>query len=672
MPFAALLLLAAQDSPAVRFLPTDAAALEALEARVVGVEKIGNEDAATLVEVEVENSGAVDAEALVFEFDPGARGQLVRVLRVDAPHYGRAGRVAPAGGATVYPLLVPFEEKLARKLEVRVVEASFVQGGARWDELPLVVGRLEVTRAVDPAFGKTLSRTEVAITNRIEHAVDAIFRAEYTDPFRCTTLLRVRLAPATTTVHVQDQLPLSANFYQLGAAIRRLELVDWSVIVDDGAEAGRARMEAAWNDWRRVEPGLFPLRASCTFDRTADSAADSAAGLVQIEADGRIEFDFQDDLSAVARKELAEFGRALAWELTRPGLEEVLGERQLALQRLGEPSIVTFPDPPFDPNSTEHHLLLSGGRIVGDSSQPLGGGLEASWVTESDERGWRVVERSVPYATHDPRAGRIERFDWIEGTDFPRLARRSENREYMGGGTSELLLTFDGWTTNVLPLAERRPRRPPVGALADRLRDAWDGSYRYPDPEATLTGRFRIRTPGTDGVWIGRRDVRGTFELARMRGGFWRDASAEVEGRSLTEDERATLGDAALDRFLMWSSRDLARLPPFEAAFAGATLEQRGAWIVVEGVAITGVRLEAGRVAALRRRDGRETEVVWKQVKKVWVPVEQRTGAETVSVAWKVLGDGWLLPSEVVFTDVFTDWGPERMELSHHAVQRPR
>ena len=68
---------------------------------LVEVEAIGTEDSAALIGIEVTNTGTIDAEPLEFELDPGTRGRPVRVLRVDAPHYGRAGRVSPAGGAVV-------------------------------------------------------------------------------------------------------------------------------------------------------------------------------------------------------------------------------------------------------------------------------------------------------------------------------------------------------------------------------------------------------------------------------------------------------------------------------------------------------------------------------------------------------------------------------------------
>ena len=129
------------------------------------------------------------------------------------------------------------------------------------------------------------------------------------------------------------------------------------------------------------------------------------------------------------------------------------------------------------------------------------------------------------------------------------------------------------------------------------------------------------------------------------------------------------LADAVRDRFLMWSNRDVCRQPPFERAFAGATLEEDGGWIAVTGAALSGVKLAGGRVAALRWSWGRETELDWVEAGGDLLPVLQASGDERLELRWKSLGKGWHFPAEVLFVDVFPDWGPERMELSKLKVR---
>ena len=65
--------------------------------------------------------------------------------------------------------------------------------------------------------------------------------------------------------------------------------------------------------------------------------------------------------------------------------------------------------------------------------------------------------------------------------------------------------------------------------LADELRAAWERHARFPDPDAEVRGRFVATNPGTDGVWVGRTRVGGTFALSGVQPNFWRHSDCTIE-----------------------------------------------------------------------------------------------------------------------------------------------
>ena len=297
------------------------------------------------------------------------------------------------------------------------------------------------------------------------------------------------------------------------------------------------------------------------------------------------------------------------------------------------------------------------------------GGLSETWSGSTDGA-WRLMRRSQQVVSLQPEAVNVVEVNWLgRGTEWMPTRVVWTKSDWAGTGSREVL-SFDEWVSNPAPLAERTP---PTGELADELATVWDVFYRYPDPEVQITGAYRARNAGNDGVWGGVRDVKGDFDLAAFRGGFWRDAAVGFSGKARGDDQRAVLENAVLDRILMWSGRDLCRAAPFAEAFAGARLERDGDWITATGAAVQAVRLQGSRIAAIRDGRGVEVSYKWAEVAGQWVPTESSRGIERVAVEWKRVAGGWIWPAKVEFSDVFTregySWGPESLEFSKVEVK---
>lgn len=676
----------AAQTAASPFVPGDAASLGA---RVVDLEAASKKaEVGVLVEIEVSNPTGLHAEPLVFRFTPrGKDPEPYEVRRVEAPHFGRAGpMVAPRGKAT-YPLLVPKAPKELKGVSVEVLSASFAE---ELPDLPrepasiATVGRPSSENRFDDERGRSLDRSFLPLENRLDHPVDLVLRAEFSEPFRATSLVTARLEPGESVQHVVRDLPLgrlagAGEVSYLGAKITKLELVDWSALVDDGTARATQILRQAWEGWRRVPEERFPLSARFSIDVDGPAGSSSARGTLRFLADNSVRVEAEGAAGAVSdAKELAE---DLSWSLTRPPLDALLEGNELQLQALGATSILRLRHAPFLRMQGATHLGLRDGRIVFDASGPLGGGLRNSWLGRGegdDGTGWRLLGRDVLLSTLDDLPDRELRIDWSAGPVALPAVVRVRDQGILGREVVRTTLTLGDWRSGVELGAEPVV---PAGPLAERLREAWDGFYRYPDPDVVLEGAFQATNAGNDDLWGGVRKVKGSFALRRFQGAFWRDTAFELDGR-WDDLEAARLVSAVRDRFLMWSVRDLHREPRFATAFAGVELvEEAGGWIGVRGGPVEGVRVVDGRVVALRRFGG-EVELRWRKIADVLVVAERTVGRESVEVEYarvgaKARGDDrggapWLLPTAVTFRDVFTGrdrrWGPESLKLSRWSI----
>lgn len=671
---AALLLLAVPQAPAAAppashtFVDLDpgsaTASLEDIEPVVRGSE-------GCVLTVEVARPRGFDGhvEPLRFRVTPKGRdAQPIELLRVDAPFHGRAGRAAGDEPVEVQ-LLCPLDPKAARGARIEVLDVSAWTGPAPRSEPPVEVGRPRTTTAVDPDYQRSLTRSTIAVTNTCAFDVDYVLAVEFVGPKKATSLVRGRVAANATDQLVVRHLPTGLGEFP-GAEARSAELVDWSVLVDDGAEEARRLLTRVWDGAYRVPAERLPLAARVTWEATASGGRTRREGRFVVEADGGITVELDGEHDATSTRTVTtDLERAL-WAIARAPGASVGGG--VTLVRGGAAPIVRSDAPLF-----EHGLqgavsvAIEGGRIARTASDALAGLMGDalprvwSWSAGGAPRllGWS--QRSI---SSIPAARTDVRLDWLRHGDLWLPVRFSEvTPEWSPGMGRATTLTLGDWTPDVAPIEDAAL---PTGALADGLRAAWDGFYRYPTWDARITGEFRARTPATDGVWIGRRDVRGSVRLAGITGSYFRESSAEVDEKRATDDERATLEGAVLDRVLMWTGRDLCRQPRFDEAFRGARLERDGPWTLTHGAALEAVRVEDGRVAAIRTRFGAEVEFLWKEVRGALLPIERTSGEETLTIDWREVEDGWLLPARVRFEDVFgEDWGPETLELSKVEVE---
>lgn len=670
---AAVLTLAPGAPPQRTFVDLDPATVDA---SLEGVDAVLRGEPGAVVTVEVRRPRSFDGfvEPLVLRIVPKGKGAApLEVVRVDPPFHGRAGRAA-GRDPVVVPLLVPLEAAALKGARVEVLEASCWTGAEPAAEAPVELGRPSTASAFDPLYQRSISRTTIPVRNLGDDPVDVVLEAKFLKPERATSLVRGRVEGGATTELVISALPTGAG-ERPGVQVRAVDLVDWSVVVDRGEDEARRLLEGAWATMYRVPAERFPLAARFVREyRDADRVA-KKEGTLTLAADGevRVSLDTGPD-ATVERSVRADLERVL-WAVARPPLDELL-EGEPTLVRRGPRPVVRTERPlvPHDMGGAVAHVVEDG-VLVAHAKDPLAGergeGLPARWRW-SPGPAPRLLGRIRPQVSTIPSAVREQRIGWQDlggGLWLPTVAT-DEASEWSPGIGSRTTMTFTGWRTGAEPAA---PGPPPQGPLADRLRAAWDGFYRYPTTEARIEASFRVKNPGTDGVWIGRREVRGSLVLEDMRGGFWASSSAEVREKRATPDDLAILAGSVLDRVLMWSGRDLCRQPPFDVAFAGATLEEDGRWILARGAEVAAVRLEGERVAALRTAFGAEATFRWKEVAGHLVPEARASGGETITVRWKEWRDGWLLPSAVEFEDVFgEDWGPETLELDDVVVTPDR
>jgi hypothetical protein len=640
-------------------------------ASVHGVDAVLDGEPGCLVEVEVERPRGFDGyvEALRFRITPRARGaEPVEVRRFDAPYYGRAGRAA-GPKAVVYPLLVPFEAKAAKGAKVEVLEVSAWTGAPPDEEAPVEVGRPTSSTNFDADFQQSLVRSTLPLRNLRDREVDVVLLATYSGPKRATTLVGGR-APANGTLDLVVRFLPTGLGERLGADITRAKVVDWSVIDDDGATAARRSLAAAWDDSFRLPDELFPLAAKFTFVYEGEGKRHTRAGALQLDRTGKVTvvLDGAHDANA-ARSTTADL-EALLWCLTRPAFDTLqLGP--VTLQRGGRRQVVRVGENPLrGSHSGSVSFVIEDGLIVQVSPDPLGAelgdGNPTAW-TWSKTSTPRLECRRLQRFAGNPDAYQEEQFNWSQasGTWLPSRITVREGEFVPGAGSLETF-TFAEWSPAASTLASPTV---PTGPLADELRAAWDTFYRYPTPHARFAGEFRAVTPGTDGVWRGRKDVRGSFALEEAEGGFWRRSEATISGKKLTPDEHASLQGAVLDRVLMWSGRDVCRMPCFDEMFRGAELARDGEWILAPGASVKAVQLANGRVKSIRTAFGGEATLRWDTIDGVLLPVERRAGDEAVRVKWKELEAGWWFPVRVDFEAVFgRDWGPESLELTGVSV----
>jgi len=696
----ALLNLLAGASCAVLFLAPETTAerdLGALSCSVVE-SKLGA--SGTLVVVEVRNGAAAAAEPLSFEFvtqpkKKGAASSTLSAERVLIPHVRRYGRPVAAGGKERYPLLLRWYDADVR-FQARVTSALW---NAPWPAPAPGKPKLAFDGPKDAESlnhqGVKVNAMRVELRNPEAFDVDVLFRATCTAPRNGETLLGVRLRAGEVRNWIVSQLP-SHNPYRSedtleGLDVSKLELVDWCYIAPADAQADEQRFRELYANWMRWDAPLPLLEGRFEFAASARRFEAGGkempfevlgGGHFELDTSGaarlRVDAPTRGNAADLEREARAAFGEMLA-DVLRPSAEELLARtRARALgvdvfeldgagwwrgQNTGWSGSTSGAEGEFLPNFSfrDGRLCASGDREELDSYV---------WRTRELASGWVVTQREM--ADGNSKA----EFDYVEFE--PGLALPVAFRSQRGAGgvvfERQLLRVFDVRRSNA-PAAAPTANALPSGDGVETLRAAWDFGWRYPASPRRLRARIEAKTPATDGLWLGRKQLRGELELAGYTGfrtseRGWGSYRFELEG-TLSAVERMALGMALDDRLRLWAGRDFNGRASFESTFAGAVIgapDAKGRF-AIEGSRLASVSVRDGRVVELERRSGGALRLSWKKFGDDWLVVRTEQGSEHLEVNFARAGDEWA-PATLRFERVFgDDWGPEEFKLSNLRVE---
>lgn len=622
-------------------------------------------DTGTLLWVEFANKGELHIEPLEIRLMPKAKGsEAIEIHRVEEPYFGRAGHAVPPRGKLQFPFLVPVEPKLLKGARVEVLYASASTTALELPERFVEIGKPRTSNEFDSRWQRSLDRTTVSLKNLLERPIQLTFEATYRKPHKATSLVRVSLAPSEQREFVIEGISTGTEFpLVIGADVKKLELVDWSVHCDDGGAVARDLLAAVWADWHRLPRDLFPLTARFELDVSSSRFGARSKGNLRIESDGRLELDPDGELASDPLAAAEWLGRELAKQLVRESFDELMRNNAVRLEAQGETTYIRLERAPFTDSGQPVVLGVRSGRIVSTSGALRGSRLTNFWSPSTESGPWKLLARDDQNATGEPDIDLRWRFHWdeVQGLELPVRVTAEGSGVWFTEHTNAELKVSD-WKFATAP---KPPSAIPSGALADRLRAAWDGIYRYPDPEAVVSGRFRFELPGNDDIWGGHELVEGRFEVSGIEPRFWRKRTFEIDGAH-SDAEREVLVNAVADRFLLWSGTDFHRRPSFDVAFAGATLSEADGWIIAENASVAAVRLRRDRLDALRFTNGVEQELRLERIGEHWMVVERKSGIQRITTSWASLGEGVMLPESARFEDVFTTddykWGPERVE----------
>ena len=667
----------------------------------------------SLVELELNNRTGFAVEPYIFTVKArGKDAQEAQVTRLTPPHWGRLGRFVPADGKQIYHLHVPLDAKQAKKANYTVAASSFIQDEAlltwikdreKLDEASLSIGKLKHTEGVYSGNGRKLDHTQVPIENKIDRPIEIILLAEYRAPHKTDALIHIMLEPMERREVLIDRMGTEDRYIR-GAEIRKLEVVDWSLQIDN-EDPGPSSLGSTLANWWRIPETQFPISIQFHYAIDAEipiitpiepgkvvryekpkteNIKEDANGTLRFSDAGEPRIETEDKLSPSAEHELNQLIEQLNWAIQPPDLSE-FEQSKVELMVPGDFACLKITNAP---DILQHdYVQIENGAITG-SRKKVFGETRSSWSTETYQSAWYLSRRQddTYFASHLPMLPESTlELDWkasSKGLELKGLEREWDDHLLGNKGTSSL--TLRNWQLNAASSADEVASAPlPTGELADRLRQVWDGFYRlhseenYEDPDLRVkfTGRITARNSGNDGVWKSYREISSTFRwLGLGVDGTWEVQNYELD-KTVADGDRDSLTGILQDRVVMWSGRDPARLPSFAEQFRGARLtEGKRGWIEIESdelIALKRVRLVDGLLAAIQFRSGQTREYKWSQVGRHLVATQIRNGIEIQNYEYEVTTGGWLIPTHVEFLDVFSrdnyKWGPE--SLTFEAVQ---
>ncbi len=644
--------------------------------------------------VAVTNRGKLTAEPVSFDvfmdFPEDGSGRLHHRIdhRAGRQVWGRAGRAIPPGGKLRYWLPAVWGGKsLLAKTSVTVTRASFFRGKGR-TKPPVRILSLEDFKTVDDFTHQPVKRTQAIVQNLTDFPVDVVLRAT-PKPKGPPRLFAAHLAPRAKRVLGNDAnrdlmnepVDRTPTFGIMEGRFSSLEVVDWSVIVDDGAALAEELLEPAWRNLYR-----WPATAETEVVGRASFALWKLP--VDEPLEGRVRFrlklggpgsrlDEEPPLDpALQAQLLIDVGRSLhpmthrsfeelkrrcsfimvnafldgsvqVWARPRTRRTYVLKEPILLL-RDGRIQRTEEVNPWLRRVTTIKNIELADGRYAPTS-------METVTIAQLIARPPLVLEkRSWTYRTRDgivqPETAKRESFDGLNGTQKYRTE-----------------LSFEK-----IALEGPRDAGVPEGEGLAFLRSAWERPYRYPPGAVTLEGSLRIDCENTREDWALSPRIEGRLKLEGWTG---RPNASHVpfamsrlrpKGRFSASAKRQ-IDDLFRARMSIWTRQDFSGRPLFDVFFRGCKIHAPDAegWLKVEGhERVAAVRIEKGLPVAVRDRTGAVHRRRFTQVKGFLVPVETRWAFDdreaSVMVTYRGMGPGLLVPRRIVLRDWFLPgWGPE-------------
>ncbi|MEZ6194122.1 MAG: hypothetical protein R3F20_00095 [Planctomycetota bacterium] len=430
-----------------------------LEVRVV--RKPSGAEASLLV-VEVTNRGKVSAEPLTFEMeitgdpDPSGRFMRSRYHRAGQRTWGRAGRSIRPGKTERYwlpPLWGP--NTPLERTSVTISRASFFQGKGI-DKCPVELVKLEDVKEFDDFQKIEVKRSRATFRNPTEYPVHIHYLC-YPRTGEGVWLCHSRVDPKSDRVAGVDSPDPNdwdhlETTQRLFGRFERIEIVDWSVLVDAGHGSARHEFEAAWRSRFRWDFAMASaLEGRIDWEWKDPTGGGVRKGKAKFRFEGRdTTFETDPPVDAESRRRLLEASADSLRVARSPSFEELVASCEIELvDRPAENSVVIELQPPArlqGPIDTTV-MTITDGRIVSGATAGFSLRRTTHWTNvELPDGRYAPVGREVIF-DNVPAWIRLELKDeveWAEQPDlrFPAVVRRHETDAMSGHPNGDFVFRF--------------------------------------------------------------------------------------------------------------------------------------------------------------------------------------------------------------------------------------
>ena len=657
--------------------------------------------------VEVKNKGRLTAEPLEFTFTPRHKAKKKDAVQVRrrfmAPNFGRAGRAVRAGRKLVYYVIAPWGRKAPKDWRVAVTAASFFRGEGVV-ECPVALSDRRTKKVHDAVVDTTIDQVTIRMENRLDFPVEFMLRVNDDKSGKTHRLYLDRLEPRQVArwgdeSHRVEEFRRPREFAGVpSGTAHEITVVDWSVLRDDGATEAAEILRPIYATWyRRTDDFRFAGRMHYRMRAVLNGESrPPRRGTLRFEADASgIPRAIGDEAFHFTEQEL--IGRAVGeayHAVVRPGWEELASETTISMIAI-EPASVAIDVPNGQPHPLGFRVLevgndrLTGTRRFSETTSDF-----SRWTTREIVAGqWGLTKRVDLWRVgEEDREARRVAIEWKKTRDghvMPRRVTIEEHGPFDPGSewarieldleydaivsTKEKTATSSASPNDGSPPPSKSPDAlVPTGPVADRLRAAWESTYRYPPESVDLRGRVAVEHPGTDGIWHGIRPVVADFDWKGYSGRAetmttpFREARYIVKSKAPASDRRA-VEKILVARSTIWTRQDFAGRRAFDEEFAGTTLRadrKRRGDIIIVGGKLRRVRIRKGRVTRIELRDGTRRDLYSTRIGKhdVVTRIVNRHdgGRNELKATYRKIAKGRLMPVHIELVGWFgDDWGPE-------------